>query len=78
MRGKQLKVLMDALEVSHADLSGHLGYSRHAIGKWVSRDVEIPREYVPRICAFFKARLNERQQQHRVVLDIIYICSVSR
>lgn len=79
MTGKQLKILLDAMDVSQADLSEHLGYSRHAINKWIQRNVEIPRSCVPQICSYFKTRLKERQQKHSVVLDILYICqSVSR
>lgn len=79
MTGKQLKILLDSMEVSQAELSDHLGYSRHAINKWVVRNATIPQPCVPLICAYIKLRLKERQQKHSVVLDILYLCqSVSR
>lgn len=79
MTGKQLKILLDAMEVSQGELSDYLGYSRHAVNKWVVRNAEIPKPCVPRICVYFKARLNERQKKHGIVLDILYICqSVSK
>lgn len=71
MTGKQLKTLLDTMEISQGELASHLGYTRHAINKWIVRNIEIPRPCVPQICNYFTARLRERQKKHSVVLDIL-------
>ena len=79
MTGKQLKTMLEAMDVSQADLADHLGYTRHAVGKWIARNAVIPKACEPQICAYFKVRLSERQKKHGVVLDILYVCqTVSR
>ncbi|MGV3524239.1 MAG: hypothetical protein ACO1RX_08445 [Candidatus Sericytochromatia bacterium] len=78
MKGQQLRQLLQALDVSQGELSEHLGYSRHAINKWMIRNVDIPRECVSPICAFFKRRLKLSQQKQALVVNILYLCESTR
>lgn len=74
MTGQQLKSLILALDISQSELSDYLGYSRHAVNKWISRNVAVPNDCMPAIYCFFKHKLKQRQEKHGLVLDILYFC----
>lgn len=71
MTGKELKVILDALGLSYADLADELKYSSSAVHKWAARNANVPETVLPKIFAFVKRTIDSRKQKQATVLTII-------
>jgi len=68
--GSDLKIILEALHVTVLETSEALGYSEGAVRKWIERD-NIPSEVRPRLKKFLSQAIKTRQENQRVVLEIL-------
>lgn len=73
MSGKELRTILNALGISYSEVAKELGYTTGAVKQWVSRNVDLPKEALPKIVKFIRSSIEQQKKKHSTATHILQI-----
>lgn len=71
MKGKELSLILQSLNMSYAQAAEICRYEKGTIGSWVSRDANVPMDAIKRLRPMWLTLIQKRRNNDRIIEDIL-------